>query len=1635
MNPRPTLAAWALVLAFFAAGTVYAQGAQTDANLASRIERPMLPLPSTVFWRYALLTPQSRVVAAEAAALAAAAKLAGNAASEARWITARANALHELPGADDASLNRAWQLASSAGDLRAAADAHLQLGLRAYRAGDPLAAGTHADGALRAAQEARDGGRVLAALALQRLIEVPLAGDTSLLGGGLFSSVQMRQLVQSMMGFMSRGREAGSASQTPLRERLLSKQVSAPGAALAVPGLPDAAAAWLGLIDGYQAYAEDDLALAEELWRAQTQPSTGATDERVRGLAWLGIAWLNMSSWSAHRNDREGRDEKAKPDQAEQQRAADAQAERVVRARGALQQARAAFDRAGVRSGAGQALLMLSELGYITGHVDEARVAVEQAGRIYADLGHEEVVLVARLLAAQGESQVGQHAAAAREVEAGEALFARSMSLAERVPAAVVTGLAEHARAFAAAAGRGTVRMPEKEVAAARGFLRWARGTGEPIVQLLALDQLSKVLAAAGYPEDAVFYRMIQARSHATYQAALPLESRLRRAALLDYDLLVLDGGANLAGELKLSSFERIEKAMIAVLETQRVMALDPRMAETVGLSAAEIERLAQAQRTHVERLLKEQRNAAGAFNAALSGSDRRAAARQFVELMRRVGDVRDAMESDHILGRTLEQTFTQTRNGQGAAPSEVKGRVVARYQAVLPALSAAETLHRTAFEAYERDVMVAGLVADPQSALKAASELAGFYVLYRSAVKPGPSADFPTTLELGRRNAGDSSRRTVPVDDKAREQLLDKGIGAYNTAYIDQLVQRIIGAEPDVMTGMGLIADDGAQFVRKNFDGQRGLKVLRNEVREVGLDGEGRRKFEVDHEYTHRLAVRANAEIVTRPEPDRSPDLAERLERLAKGSSPSRDAAPLNWGELVSGLATMNVLGTYSQQLLGVSLAASQERTSVFAALLTPAVIALSRSRTDDLTLPAGMLDFAAASAAVRRHPKLAALYLSLGATVGSITEDDLVSDPGSLGKALNGLLGGLSGVVADSEGPALDMMRTYLEGGIAQLIAYPELGLVLTGDEKGAGEFFARQQAARARAATLPKAAAAAGGSGADSNEQTPQQFESGFAVVLHHLLQGQWGDAVRELDVLRGVAGDHMPVVQYQLAYISAICHGRLQDAVRQDADLTASRDALDRVRAALRSRELARPLGLVRRAIYEHQLALLYARKNFAAMEMTLGRYKVATVTPVAAVRAAGEVATALGEARYHFDSVSRMTRTKQAQLGAVSPLVQSLANEESASDDPGRLALGALDRAAQVLLAEAGSLDTSPPTPKPPVPGGMNLSYFVGTKTSFVVAHLHGASPIGYRINAGAEEIERRALQFRRDISGRRDITVSADSLYRMLIAPVDNLGRAQQLLIWPDGVLGLLPFQALRRGAAGPYLVESAVIAYVTGTAAPTPATQLPAGATDLLVLGNPDGSLDSAESEAREIAGLELIKAREPLIRGAASPSNLARRLLTARAVHFATHGVFSEAQPNFSYLVLAEGQRLYSLDLGGLDFSAREIYLSACETRLGVPVPGDDVYGLADAFLSAGASSVVATLWRIESDASALFARRYYEQKSDVVSGSQSLALTAREFISKQRWLMQDGRTVLLDHPFYWAAYGMLSPAMVQH
>jgi CHAT domain-containing protein len=145
--------------------------------------------------------------------------------------------------------------------------------------------------------------------------------------------------------------------------------------------------------------------------------------------------------------------------------------------------------------------------------------------------------------------------------------------------------------------------------------------------------------------------------------------------------------------------------------------------------------------------------------------------------------------------------------------------------------------------------------------------------------------------------------------------------------------------------------------------------------------------------------------------------------------------------------------------------------------------------------------------------------------------------------------------------------------------------------------------------------------------------------------------------------------------------------------------------------------------------------------------------------------------------------------------------------------------------------------------------------------------------------------------------------------------------------------------------------------------------------------------------------------------------------KLSKYRIVHLAAHGLLNESRPQFSGLVVsrppgssAEDGLLQVYEIFNLELDAELVVLSACETGLGKEIHGEGIVGLTRAFLYAGASSVVVSLWKVADASTAELMVRFHEHLSR--TGSSRTEALRRAQLD----LIGNGA---FAHPYYWAPF----------
>ena len=174
------------------------------------------------------------------------------------------------------------------------------------------------------------------------------------------------------------------------------------------------------------------------------------------------------------------------------------------------------------------------------------------------------------------------------------------------------------------------------------------------------------------------------------------------------------------------------------------------------------------------------------------------------------------------------------------------------------------------------------------------------------------------------------------------------------------------------------------------------------------------------------------------------------------------------------------------------------------------------------------------------------------------------------------------------------------------------------------------------------------------------------------------------------------------------------------------------------------------------------------------------------------------------------------------------------------------------------------------------------------------------------------------------------------------------------------------------------------------------------------------------------------------------ASTAVLREDLSPYSVLHCGAHGYVDPAEPRNTGIALStaglDSGFLSIADVLGMKLQCELVVLSACETAQGKILRGEGVQSMANAFLEAGARSVVASLWKVRDLETADLMQRFYEHLlQGGLSPPAALRAAKIEYRSAEgaRGLPASApATAVLqgEHPYFWASYvyvGMPSSA----
>jgi CHAT domain-containing protein/tetratricopeptide (TPR) repeat protein len=313
------------------------------------------------------------------------------------------------------------------------------------------------------------------------------------------------------------------------------------------------------------------------------------------------------------------------------------------------------------------------------------------------------------------------------------------------------------------------------------------------------------------------------------------------------------------------------------------------------------------------------------------------------------------------------------------------------------------------------------------------------------------------------------------------------------------------------------------------------------------------------------------------------------------------------------------------------------------------------------------------------------------------------------------------------------------------------------------------------------------------------------------------------------------------------------------------------------------------------------------------------------------------------------------------------------------------------------------------------------------------------------------ELSRRIERIHQMMAERRPgFGLLSRELYDLLIKSAESQFQDKTTLcIIPDGPLWELSFQALQP-REDHYLIEDfavfhapslSVLKEVKGRKGARPASHN----SSLLAFGNPIGGkeivggtqeqkrgdrfdpLPDAETEVKALARFFKPNQSQVLIGERANEQSFKSLAPTYDIIHCATHGVFDNRHPLYSFLLFARAKDganddglLEAREIMSLKLNANLVVLSACDTARGRIGAGEGVIGLSWAFFAAGCRSTLVSQWKVNSAHTAAWMKSFYESLSQISARDKERKVSVLRLATIS--MMKDKR---YEHPFYWGGF----------
>ena len=278
---------------------------------------------------------------------------------------------------------------------------------------------------------------------------------------------------------------------------------------------------------------------------------------------------------------------------------------------------------------------------------------------------------------------------------------------------------------------------------------------------------------------------------------------------------------------------------------------------------------------------------------------------------------------------------------------------------------------------------------------------------------------------------------------------------------------------------------------------------------------------------------------------------------------------------------------------------------------------------------------------------------------------------------------------------------------------------------------------------------------------------------------------------------------------------------------------------------------------------------------------------------------------------------------------------------------------------------------------------------------------------------------------------------SAQTLYDLLIKPIENdlkQAEAQTIIYAPDGVLRYIPISALYDGKQ--WLVERFTINNITA-ASLTDLTSQPLEQVRVLAAAFTTGNYQ-IQVGTRQLsfsglpyAGLEVeniatqVSTTTKLVNQDFNRNATIPQLNDYSIVHLATHAAFVPGQPEDSFILLGDGDRITLREIETWNLpNVALVILSACQTAVsGQLGNGEEILGLGYQMQQAGVLATIASLWAVDHQGTQVLMTEFYRE---LLSGKSTKTESLRQVqLNLIRGNLNNQNSDELTHPYYWASF----------